>query len=187
MKSYFSENTDIIYDTDSDFIELPDGAIDKNYLINAILPSLVLIGDERTEIRLSDDYDLDGLTLDQEYDYDTNPFSSDTDEDGLTDYEEIFIYGTNPICRDTDCDGMSDGTEIECNLNPISPDSDGNGISDDSEMTIQTVRLNFSQNYTLEQLGVLPSISISISSFICTAAMLPIGSLPCSFSTIAHW
>lgn len=161
ISSYLSKNTDIIYDTDSDFIELPDGAIDKNYLINAILPSLVLIGDERTEIRLSDDYDLDGLTLDQEYDYDTNPFSSDTDEDGLTDYDEIFIYGTNPICRDTDCDGMSDGTEIECNLNPNSPDSDGNGISDDSEITIQTVRLNFSQNYTLEKLGVFPSISIS--------------------------
>ena len=61
-------------------------------------------------VLLSDDYDGDGLTLDKEYEYDTNPFLADTDEDGLDDYEEINIYNTIRITG-IDGDLMSDGTE----------------------------------------------------------------------------
>ncbi|MDL1981652.1 MAG: hypothetical protein LWX02_09340 [Deltaproteobacteria bacterium] len=34
-----------------------------------------------------------------------------TDEDGLTDDDEINIYGTNPNDPDTDGDGINDGDE----------------------------------------------------------------------------
>lgn len=43
------------------------------------------------------DYDHDGLSDKLEYDYKTNPLKPDTDGDGLTDAEEIFMYGTDPL------------------------------------------------------------------------------------------
>jgi hypothetical protein len=36
----------------------------------------------------------------------------DTDGDGISDYDEIFIYGTSPYLEDTDGDGISDYDEI---------------------------------------------------------------------------
>lgn len=42
-------------------------------------------------IKLSDDYDSNGLTLEQEIYYDTNPFSTDTDEERISDYDEIYL------------------------------------------------------------------------------------------------
>lgn len=43
----------------------------------------------------------------------------DSDNDGLSDYEEINIYGTNPNNPDTDGDGMSDGEEVKRGRNPL--------------------------------------------------------------------
>lgn len=43
----------------------------------------------------------------------------DSDNDGLTDYEEIFIYKTNPNKKDTDGDGYSDGDEVKNGYNPL--------------------------------------------------------------------
>lgn len=45
----------------------------------------------------------------------------DTDEDGLTDYDEINLYGTNPNSYDTDNDGYTDGDEVEAGYNPNGP------------------------------------------------------------------
>jgi hypothetical protein len=42
------------------------------------------------------DPDGDGLTNLQEFQYGTNPFSADTDGDGYSDYDEIFLYGSDP-------------------------------------------------------------------------------------------
>jgi len=38
--------------------------------------------------------------------------SIDTDEDGLTDDEEINVYGTDPLLKDTDGDELQDGHEV---------------------------------------------------------------------------
>ena len=42
----------------------------------------------------------------------TNPNSSDTDGDGLSDGLEVFTYHTNPLVADTDADGCGDGLEV---------------------------------------------------------------------------
>lgn len=47
---------------------------------------------------------------------------SDSDLDGLSDYEEN-LYGTNPDSFDTDGDGTSDYEEIEKGFNPLIPHS----------------------------------------------------------------
>ena len=36
----------------------------------------------------------------------------DTDDDGLTDTDEVNSYGTNPLAADTDADGLPDAWEV---------------------------------------------------------------------------
>ncbi|MFT5412587.1 MAG: hypothetical protein ACI9NC_005336, partial [Verrucomicrobiales bacterium] len=48
----------------------------------------------------------------------TNPVSSDSDGDGLSDFDEINTYGTNPTLADTDGDGDSDPVELELGTDP---------------------------------------------------------------------
>lgn len=48
----------------------------------------------------------------------TNPASSDSDGDGLSDGDEINIHGTNPTSSDTDGDGSSDQEELTLGSDP---------------------------------------------------------------------
>jgi len=70
----------------------------------------------------------------------------DTDEDGLTDDDEINIYGTDPNNPDTDGDGINDGNEVKFwgydwdmdfdndgIINLLDSDADGDGFSDGAE------------------------------------------------------
>lgn len=45
----------------------------------------------------------------------------DTDQDGLTDFEELKIYQTSPYLADTDSDGYSDIEEIKAQEDPTCP------------------------------------------------------------------
>lgn len=49
----------------------------------------------------------------------TNPLLKDTDNDGLSDYDEVMIYGTNPNDADSDNDGLSDGFEVQNGFDPL--------------------------------------------------------------------
>ncbi len=44
--------------------------------------------------------------------------TNDSDQDGLSDEEELKIYNTNPMVKDTDHDGYSDGDEVKNGYNP---------------------------------------------------------------------
>lgn len=77
------------------------------------------------------DSDGDGLSDEQERALGTDPFNPDTDNDFLTDGEEVLIYGTNPLNRDTDRDALIDGDEVKIwGTNPLLWDTSGDGISD---------------------------------------------------------
>ena len=52
-----------------------------------------------------------------------DPNDPDTDDDELSDYEELFVFGTNPLNADTDGDGYIDGREIEQGGDPNDPTS----------------------------------------------------------------
>lgn len=74
---------------------------------------------------------------------------SDSDNDGLTDADEMGIYGTSPNNPDTDSDGLNDGSEVaywgaDWNADPdgdllvnlLDPDSDNDGLNDGVEINI---------------------------------------------------
>jgi hypothetical protein len=66
----------------------------------------------------SSDPDSDGLNNDIENFAGTDPYLEDTDEDGLSDYQEMMIYNTNPLEKDTDLDGVEDGEELKLGTDP---------------------------------------------------------------------
>ena len=67
-------------------------------------------------------------TLQLSYIGDLGDGSGDTDNDGLTDWEEIKIYHTDPREADTDGDGLADSYEIVAETNPLDFDTDRGGI-----------------------------------------------------------
>ena len=52
-----------------------------------------------------------------------NDPSTDTDDDGLSDYEEVYERGTDPFLVDSDNDGMTDREEIKDGTDPTDPHS----------------------------------------------------------------
>lgn len=83
----------------------------------------------------SDDDDADGLTNGQERRYGSDAANPDTDNDGLTDYDEVMKYHTSPIRQDTDADGLPDGDELtRYQTDPTKYDTDGDGLSDGEEI-----------------------------------------------------
>lgn len=67
------------------------------------------------------DSDADGLLNSEEEALGTDPYSKDTDKDGLDDYQEVKVYKTDPLNPDTDFDSVSDGIEVKIGLNPKGP------------------------------------------------------------------
>ncbi|HLU35522.1 MAG TPA: hypothetical protein VKZ61_07105 [Thermomicrobiales bacterium] len=90
-----------------------------------------------------EDTDNDGLTDHDEIRYhDTNPALADTDRDGILDGVEVNLYGTNPLRDDTDGDGMKDGAELRLGTDPRTPDTDRDGLVDGEELVFGTDPLN---------------------------------------------
>ncbi|MCC5941813.1 MAG: hypothetical protein JJU37_09745 [Balneolaceae bacterium] len=80
---------------------------------------LITLSDEELMER---DSDGDGLSdYDEIYIYGTDPLNPDTDGDGLSDYDEIFLFGTDPLIKDTSGNGFTDGQEVEMGTNPLDP------------------------------------------------------------------
>lgn len=55
------------------------------------------------------DTDKDGLSDSDERSYGTNPLNSDSDNDSILDYDEIFKYRTNPLKKDSKENAYDDG------------------------------------------------------------------------------
>jgi len=64
--------------------------------------------------------------------------NTDTDEDGLSDYDEEYLYSTSPYLKDTDSDGFTDKQEVDSNNDPLCPtgmDCLGGDIPDETTAT----------------------------------------------------
>ena len=100
----------------------------------ALVPPLPGLG--AVTFSFDPDSDDDGLTDGEEIALGTDPFDPDTDDDGLTDGEEVEIHGTDPLDPDTDDDGLNDGDEIALGTDPFDPDSDDDGLTDGDEVHV---------------------------------------------------
>jgi len=81
------------------------------------------------------DTDGDGLKDYQELIYSTDLQDPDTDDDGLTDGDEVNTHGTDPNSDDTDSDALKDGEELTLGTNPLDPDTDTDDMPDGWEVS----------------------------------------------------
>jgi hypothetical protein len=67
----------------------------------------------------SADPDEDGLSNIDEYNYNTDPLDEDTDNDGISDGNEVYVYFSHPRLTDSDEDGDEDAAELLACTDPI--------------------------------------------------------------------
>jgi hypothetical protein len=94
---------------------------------------------EKTSIvdgeKITTDQDGDGLNQWEEEALGTNDSDADTDDDGLTDFEEVIEYQTNPLNADSDRDGIKDLDELKTyGTDPTNNDSDDDSVNDGQEI-----------------------------------------------------
>jgi len=82
----------------------------------------------------TDDEEPDGLNNFEEYVRLTDPNDADSDDDGLSDGDEVYVHGTDPADPDSDDDDLSDGDEIIHGTLLLDPDSDDDGMTDGWEV-----------------------------------------------------
>ncbi|MBD3192267.1 MAG: hypothetical protein GF308_16630 [Candidatus Heimdallarchaeota archaeon] len=132
-------------DPDSDDDELPDG-YEVNHNLNPLNATDATLDPDLDGLSNLEEYlfgsdphaadaDEDGLDDFAEKKHETDPFQEDTDEDNLTDGEEVETYLTNPLEKDTDGDGLLDAEEVlDYQTNPLQADTDEDQLSDYEEL-----------------------------------------------------
>ncbi|RMG16139.1 MAG: hypothetical protein D6729_11380 [Deltaproteobacteria bacterium] len=117
------------------------------------------------------DQDADGLRDDVEALLGTDPNDPDSDDDGLSDGEELAAgdpaaydpgVDTDPMDADTDDDGVGDGEERVAGADgyvtdPLDPDTDGDGLPDGVEVGLGPVSGGTSDSAGLPYEGTDPS------------------------------
>ena len=115
------------------------------------LDDLTLQAGDALYLTYLEDRDLDGLGAREETRHGTSDRLSDTDGDGLTDFEEIregwpvevrvqdetttHVVFPDPMLADADEDGLTDLDERVAGTNPSLADTDGDGLDDGEDLT----------------------------------------------------
>lgn len=73
---------------------------------------------------------MENATASEELLEETRQKITDTDTDGLSDWDELQTYGTSPYLADSDSDGASDSEELKASTDPNCPKGKTCGTSD---------------------------------------------------------
>lgn len=137
---------EIILGTDSTKKDTDDDSLNDYQEIYITLTNpLAKDSDEDGIEDASEDFDEDKIINSEELKRKTSVHMSDTDEDGLNDYDELNEYNTVPIQKDTDGDGIDDYIEIyETNTDPNKKQQkiDVSKTSDDGIASVEIKNLN---------------------------------------------
>lgn len=119
------------------------------------------------------DDDNDGLKNGLEEELGTSTLSKDTDNDGLSDFDEHTRYDTDPLNHDTDGDTLEDGAEVAdpCK-SPITNDTDLDGVPDNLDpdscvgvtptaSPVTGFALGGQVNNSLDNLGIMAQAGMS--------------------------
>ncbi len=107
----------------------------------------------------------------------------DSDQDGVTDYDEINLYQTNPLAADSDLDGVIDSAEIERGFNPndASPEA---LVRFESPKEVGEVRKDILEITTLATIVDSDNTGAGTSDGVAAQAMISGRGLPNSFVTV---
>lgn len=92
----------------------------------------------------------------------------DSDQDGLSDDDEVLVTGTDANNPDSDNDGLVDGVEVNNRMNPLDPDMDKDGVSDGQEVDQGT------DPFFPEQSDIPADLEAEVSDFLTRAIELQI-------------
>jgi len=92
----------------------------------------------------------------------------DSDQDGISDDDEVLVTGTDKNNPDSDQDGLVDGVEVGNNMNPLDPDMDKDGVPDGQEVNQGT------NPFFPEQPDVSSDLEGPVSDFLTRAIELQI-------------
>jgi hypothetical protein len=92
----------------------------------------------------------------------------DSDQDGLSDDDEVLVTGTDANNPDSDGDGLVDGVEVANRMNPLDPDMDKDGVPDGQEVDQGT------DPFFPEQADVPAELEDEVSEFLTRAIELQI-------------
>jgi len=137
-KAYSNQGSDSWLDSDgdgySDTLEDEEGTDSRD---SGSAPLDVITTRFGARLQGSDE-DLDGLSVKEERQRNTDPSMADSDGDGRGDGAEVASGGDPLASKDTytdsDGDGLSDEVEKTIKTDPNKSDSDGDGLRDDREL-----------------------------------------------------
>ncbi|HET6597126.1 MAG TPA: M10 family metallopeptidase domain-containing protein [Anaerolineales bacterium] len=92
----------------------------------------------------------------------------DSDQDGISDDDEVLVTGTDANNPDSDNDGLVDGVEVANRMNPLDPDMDKDGVPDGQEVDQGT------DPFFPEQADVPEDLENQVSEFLTRAIELQI-------------
>ncbi|NDB65933.1 MAG: hypothetical protein EB168_09745, partial [Euryarchaeota archaeon] len=93
---------------------------------------IALVGDNDAD-HLPDIFETETGEYISSTDTGTSPNNPDEDQDGILDGDEVALYGSNPLSTDSDDDGLSDTLELSLGLSLTSSDSDEDTFTDNHE------------------------------------------------------
>ena len=93
----------------------------------------------------------------------------DSDNDGISDQDEILRTGTDPNNADSDDDGLNDGVEVTYRMNPLDADMDNDGLNDGQE-----VAQGSDPFFPDQAVDVSPELNKEVNDFITKAIQLQI-------------